>query len=91
MSTDRTTYWREYARKNAEKRKAIKAAWRLRNKAKIAAYAREYRAEHGSVTRGPRPARVARPTKPAPAKAEALESLKERFAAFRAARQEAYL
>lgn len=89
MRADRTAYFREYARKNREKRKAISAAYRARNKAKIAAYAREYRAEHGSATRGPRPARV-KPAKPLAmpiAKAEALESLKERFAAFRAARQ----
>ena len=44
MTKDRTTYWREYARKNADKRKAIKAAYRERNKAKILASARLYRA-----------------------------------------------
>ena len=35
MTKDRTIYWREYARKNAEKRKAIRAAYRERNREKI--------------------------------------------------------
>lgn len=87
MSKDRTEYWREYARKNADKRKAVKAAYRARNKEKIAAYARTYRAEHAGEPRKPRVSKP-RPTKPrdAQAKAEAFISLKERFAAFRAAK-----
>jgi len=85
MSTDRTAYWREYARKNAAKRKATKAAYRARNKEKIAAYKRAYRAGHPSSST-PRKPRIQKP-KTTEAKTEALISLKERFAAFRASRQ----
>lgn len=82
---DRTEYWREYARKNADKRKAIKAAYRARNKDKIASYARTYRAEHADEPRKPSAPRQSRP-KNEQVKAEAFISLKERFAAFRAQR-----
>lgn len=88
MSADRTEYWRDYARKNREKRKAISAAYRARNKEKIAAYKAEYRAAHpkdGSRPRKPSAPRVAKP-KTDKAKIDALESLKERFAAYRAAK-----
>jgi len=44
MNKDRTAYWREYARKNAEKRKATKAAYRARNREKINADKRAARA-----------------------------------------------
>ena len=40
MSADRTEYWREYARKNAEKKREQHAAWRSRNREKIAARVR---------------------------------------------------
>lgn len=83
---DRTEYFRNYARNNREKRAAIKKAWRERNKAKVAAYARNYRAEHAGEPRKPRAPRIVKPKTDA-AKAEALESLKDRFAAFRASRQ----
>ena len=77
MSTDRTTYWREYARKNPDKIRDKKAAYRKRNKDKVAAYARTYRAEHPSKSTP----HIQKP------KTEALTSLKERFTAFRASRQ----
>jgi hypothetical protein len=89
MRSDRTAYFREYARANADKRKVIKDAWRARNKAKIAAYARQYRAEHADEPRKPgkpRQAYVPRVSKPKdePTKEQARISLCERFAAFRA-------
>jgi hypothetical protein len=100
MTKDRTKYWREYARKNADKRKAIKAAYRERNKAKISASAKLYRAAHAidadknsdNETSNARPSapRVVKPRISKPrideTKAEAFESLRERFAAFRLAR-----
>lgn len=85
---DRTAYWRDYARKNSEKRKAIKAAWRARNKEKVAASKNKkaYRAANPrSGSSSPRKPRVAKP-KTVEAKAEAFESLRERFAAYRAQR-----
>lgn len=84
MTTSRTAYWREYNRKNPDKVRAKKAAYRARNKAKIAAYARTYRAEHADEPRKPSAPRV---VKPKAAQAEAFVSLKERFAAFRASKQ----
>jgi hypothetical protein len=91
MRSDRTAYFREYARANADKRKVIKDAWRARNKAKIAAYARQYRAEHADEPRKPRQAYVPRVSKPKdePTKEQARISLCERFAAFRARKQAA--
>ncbi len=88
---DRTEYFRDYARNNSDKHKAIKAAWRLRNKEKVAASAREYRATHpkdGSKPRKPSAPRVAKP-KTDVAKAEAHADQRERFAAFRAAKRAA--
>lgn len=90
MSKDRTEYFRNYARDNREKRAAIKKAWRLRNKEKIAA-ARAHRAAHpkdGSQPRKPSAPRVAKP-KTDVAKAEAHADQRERFAAFRAAKRAA--
>lgn len=107
MRSDRTDYFRDYAEKNREKRRAISAAYRARakdkiaayrilNKEKIAAYARAYRASRtGADVDDERKAAVRkpRPIKPAPktveAKAEAFQTLRERFAAFRAVRKEA--
>jgi hypothetical protein len=44
MSTSRTAYWREYNRKNAAKKREQHAAFRERNKEKIAADKRALRA-----------------------------------------------
>lgn len=93
MTKDRNAYWREYARKNAEKRKAIKAAYRERNQAEIKAYARAYRIEKHEqikaarlgIERAKKEVVIEKPA----AKAERLQTLRERFAAFRAARKEA--
>ena len=92
MSADRTAYWREYARKNAEKRKATKAAYRARNKAEIAAYARAYRiekheqikAKRAGVKRAKREIIAEKPVE----KSARLQAIRERFVAFRARRQE---
>ena len=92
MTTPRTAYWREYNRKNASKKREQHAAFRERNKEKINADKRAARAA-GKVA--PRKASAIRAVKPTVAKprtdegkAEALLTLREKFAAFRAKRAE---
>jgi len=74
--TPRTAYWREYNRKNAAKKREQHAAFRERNKAKIAAGKRALRAA-GKVA----PRKVK-------AKVKEVGTLREKFAAFRAKRAE---
>ena len=88
----RTAYWRDYNRKNAAKKREQHAAFRERNKEKIAAGKRALRAA-GKVA--PRKVSAIRAVKPQIAKprtdegkAEALLTLREKFAAFRAKRAE---
>ena len=76
MTAARTAYWRDYNRKNAEKKRAQAAAFRERNREKINADKRAARAA-GKVA--PRKAK---------AKVEAVGTLREKFAAFRAKRAE---
>ena len=76
MTAARTKYWREYNRRNATKKREQHAAFRERNKAKIAEGKRAARAA-GKVA--PRKAK---------AKVEEVGTLREKFAAFRAARAE---
>ena len=79
MTKDRTNYWREYDRKRRERRKAGDAA----SRARIAAGSQCMEAPRKvSATR------VAK-AKDDEDKAEAFQSLKERFMAFRASRKEA--
>ena len=92
MTNNRTIYWREYARKNAEKRKAIKAAYRERNQAEIKAYARAYRIENAEqikakalgVMRAKKVVEIEKPVE----KSQRLQTIRERFVAFRAAKAE---
>jgi hypothetical protein len=72
MTAARTAYWREYNRRNAEKKRKQHAAFRERNREKINADKRAARAA-GKV---------------APRKVKAVETLREKFAAFRAKRAE---
>jgi hypothetical protein len=92
MPKDRTTYWREYNRKNNTRKKEISKAFRERNREKIAAYKRALRAATKGDPRKPSAPRVIKPRVPKPktdeAKTEALLSLKEKFAAFRAAKKD---
>jgi hypothetical protein len=88
----RTAYWREYNRKNAAKKREQGAAFRERNREKINAGKRAARAA-GKVA--PRKVSAIRVVKPKIAKlrtdegkAEALLTLREKFAAFRAKRAE---
>jgi len=74
--TPRTAYWREYNRKNAAKKREQHAAFRERNKEKIAAGKRALRAA-GKVA----PRKVK-------AKVKEVGTLREKFAAFRAKRAE---
>jgi len=76
MTAARTKYWREYNRRNATKKREQHAAFRERNKEKIAAGKRALRAA-GKVA----PRKVK-------AKVEEVGTLREKFAAFRAARAE---
>ena len=76
MTAARTAYWREYNRRNADKKREQGAAFRERNREKINADKRAARAA-GKVA--PRKAK---------AKVEAVGTLLEKFAAFRAARAE---
>jgi len=91
MTASRAAYWREYDRKHREKRKAIHAAWRARNKEKIAADKRAARAAGKVAPRKVAAVRVVKPmvVKPDETKAEAFLTLREKFAAFRAKRAEA--
>jgi hypothetical protein len=90
MTAARTAYWREYNRRNAAKKREQYAAFRERNREKINADKRAARAA-GKVA--PRKASAIRAVKPKVAKpdenkAEAFLTLREKFAAFRAARAE---
>jgi len=76
MTAARTAYWREYNRRNADKKREQGAAFRERNREKINADKRAARAA-GKVA--PRKAK---------AKVEEVGTLREKFAAFRAARAE---
>jgi len=76
MTASRTAYWREYNRRNADKKREQGAAFRERNREKINADKRAARAA-GKVA--PRKAK---------AKVEEVGTLREKFAAFRAARAE---
>ena len=86
MTTSRTAYWREYARKNPDKIRAKKAAYRARNKAKIAAYRAKNKAKIAAQARAYREAHADEPRTTGPSR---LELLRERFAAYRAAKQAA--
>ena len=92
MTKDRTAYWREYNRKNNTRKKEISKAFRQRNREKIAAYKRALRVAAKNDPRKPTAPRVIKPRVPKPktdeAKTEALLSLKEKFAAFRAAKKD---
>jgi len=74
MTAARTAYWREYNRRNADKKREQGAAFRERNREKINADKRAARAA-GKVA--PRKAK---------AKVEEVGTLREKFAAFRAAK-----
>jgi hypothetical protein len=92
MTKDRTAYWREYNRKNNARKKEISKAFRERNREKIAAYKRALRAAAKNDPRKPTAPRVIKPHVPKPktdeAKIEAFLTLKEKFAAFRAAKKD---
>jgi hypothetical protein len=92
MSAARTAYWREYNRKNAAKKREQGAAFRERNREKINAGKRALRAAGKVAPRKVSAIRVVKPkvTKPRTdeGKAEALLTLTEKFAAFRAKRAE---
>ena len=90
MSTTRTAYWREYNRKNAAKKREQHAAFRERNREKINAGRRALRAAGKVAPRKVSAVRVVKPTvvKLDEGKAEALLTLREKFAAFRAKRAE---
>jgi hypothetical protein len=93
MSTSRTAYWREYNRRNAAKKREQHAAFRERNKEKIAAGKRALRAAGKVAPRKASAIRAVKPTVVKPStdedKAEAMLTLREKFAAFRAKRAEA--
>jgi hypothetical protein len=92
MPKDRTAYWREYNRRNAAKKREQHAAFRERNKEKINAGKRALRATGKVAPRKVAAVRVVKPTLAQPrtdeGKAEALLTLREKFAAFRAKRAE---
>ena len=92
MTKDRTAYWREYNRKNNARKKEISKAFRQRNRQKIAAYKRALRVAAKNDPRKPTAPRVIKPRVPKPktdeAKTEAFLTLKEKFAAFRAAKKD---
>ena len=92
MTKDRTTYWREYNRKNNTRKKEISKAFRERNREKIAAYKRALRAAAKNDPSKPTAPRAIKPRVSKPktdeAKTEAFLSLKEKFAAFRAAKKD---
>ena len=91
MTKNRTAYWREYNRKNNARKKEISKAFREKNREKIAAYKRALRAATKGDPRKPGAPRVVKPRIQKPktdeAKTEALLTLQEKFAAFRASRQ----
>jgi len=90
MSASRAAYWREYNRRNAAKKREQHAAFRERNKAKIAEGKRAARAAGKVAPRKVAAVRAVKPTVAKPrtdeGKAEALLTLREKFAAFRAAK-----
>ena len=92
MTKDRTAYWREYNRKNNTRKKEISKAFRERNREKIAAYKRALRVAAKNDPRKPSAPRVIKPRVPKPktdeAKTEAFLTLKEKFAAFCAAKKD---
>jgi len=92
MTASRTKYWREYNRRNAAKKREQHAAFRERNKEKIAAGKRALRAAGKVAPRKVGAVRVMKPTVTKPrtdeGKAEAMLTLREKFAAFRAKRAE---
>ena len=92
MTASRTAYWREYNRKNAAKKREQGAAFRERNREKINAGKRALRAAGKVAPRKVSAIRAVKPTVAKPrtdeTKAEALLTLREKFAAFRAARAE---
>ena len=94
MTKDRTAYWREYNRKNNARKKEISKAFRQRNRQKIAAYKRALRVAAKNDPRKPTAPRVIKPRVPKPktdeAKTEAFLTLKEKFAAIRAAKKTDY-
>jgi len=92
MTASRTAYWREYNRKNAAKKREQHAAFRERNKEKINADKRAARAAGKVASRKASAIRAVKPPVAKPrtdeGKAEALLTLREKFAAFRAKRAE---
>jgi hypothetical protein len=92
MSAARTAYWREYNRKNGAKKREQGAAFRERNREKINAGKRAARAAGKVAPRKVAAVRVMKPKVAKPStdegKAEAMLTLREKFAAFRAARAE---
>ena len=92
MTASRTKYWREYNRKNAAKKREQYAAFRERNKEKINAGKRALRAAGKVAPRKVSAIRAVKPTVAKPrtdeGKAEAMLTLREKFAAFRAKRAE---
>jgi len=90
MTASRTKYWREYNRRNAPKKREQHAAFRERNKEKIAAGKRALRATEKVAPRKVSAIRAVKPPVAKPrtdeGKAEALLTLRENFAAFRAAK-----
>jgi len=92
MTASRTKYWRDYNRKNAAKKREQYAAFRERNKEKINAGKRAARAAGKIAPRKVSAIRAVKPTVAKPrtdeGKAEALLTLREKFAAFRAKRAE---
>jgi len=92
MTASRTAYWREYNRRNAAKKREQHAAFRERNKEKINAGKRALRAAGKFAPRKVSAIRAVKATVAKPrtdeGKAEALLTLREKFAAFRAKRAE---
>jgi hypothetical protein len=92
MTASRTKYWREYNRKNNARKKEISKAFREKNREKIAAYKRALRAATKNDPRKPSAPRAIKPRVLKPktdeANIEALLTLKEKFAAFRAAKKD---
>jgi hypothetical protein len=92
MSAARTAYWREYNRKNAAKKREQGAAFRERNREKINAGKRAARAAGKVAPRKVSAIRAVKRTAAKPrtdeGKAEALLTLREKFAVFRAKRAE---
>ena len=92
MTASRTAYWREYNRKNNAKKREQHAAFRERNREKVNADKRALRAAGKVAQRKVSAIRSVKPTAAKPrtdeGKAEALLTLREKFAAFRAKRAE---